>query len=210
MNAKLGLISLLGLVGGCASTGVAPGVGEADFSSFIHREAPSVVVGEARVVDARVNPLVPVQADADGNAVTLRFGKPGRAAAVASVDPASLEVVSVRAPREGEGAAPAGAKRVTLEGGRFIVCWKRGDTERGYRALAQTYKPDGTPVGAPIVISPPDVDVMGVPQAATTDGRHVVATFAVASDDKFELMAVGLEDATAPSADAPDARTAGR
>ena len=85
------------------------------------------------------------------------------------------------------------AKRVQLEGGRFIVCWLRGSAEEGRRALAQSFKPDGSPLGAPVVISPPNVDVLTAPQLTATDGQHIVATFAVASESSTELWAVPLE-----------------
>ena len=85
------------------------------------------------------------------------------------------------------------ASRVQLEGGRFILCWTRGSVEEGHRALAQAFGADGGPLGAPVVISPPDVDVIGAPQAITTDGQHVVATFAAASEKSTELLAVPLE-----------------
>jgi len=195
MNVKLGLIGVLGIVG-CASTG-GPGSGERDFSGAIRRDVPSVIVGEARVVDAKVNPVVQVRASTEGDGVMLRFGRPGHAEAVARLDPESLHLVSVEENGEREAASRPSpdAARVQLDGGRFIVCWKRGDAESGYRALAQEFKGDGTPVGAPAVISPPDVDVMGVPQVVTTDGRHVVATFAVSSGGAFQLLAVPIAGA---------------
>jgi hypothetical protein len=85
------------------------------------------------------------------------------------------------------------AKRVQLEGGRFVVCWLRGSPEEGRRALAQSFKPDGSPLGAPVVISPPNVDVQTAPQTTATDGQHVVATFVAASERFTELLAVPLE-----------------
>jgi hypothetical protein len=195
MNVKLGLIGICGLVG-CASTGGGPGRGEPDFSGFTRRDAPSVLVGDARVVDANVNPLVPVQTSTEGSAVTVRFGRPRHTGAVARLEASSFQLLSIEEPQNGEDSPPPPqqATRVLLDGGRFIVCWKRGNAESGYRALAQVYKPDGTPIGAPTVISPPDVDVIGVPQVMTTDGHHVLATFAVGAENSFELLAVPIED----------------
>jgi hypothetical protein len=195
MNIKLGLLGILGLVGGCASTGAGPGRPEADFSGFTRGAAPSMVVGDARVVDARVNPLVPVQASAEGDAVTLRFGRPRHATGVARLHASSFELVAVDgATAGGDATSLPQTSRVLLDGGRFIVCWKHGDAERGYQALAQVFEQDGAPAGAPAVISPPDVDVVGAPQVLTTDGRHVLATFAAAADSAFELLAVPIED----------------
>ncbi len=196
MKVKLGLIGIVSMVAGCASTGAGQvSRGEPDFSSFIRRGDPAVLVGDARVVDAKVNPLVPVQASTEGNEVTLRFGRRRHVEGVARLEGSSFETVSLEQATVADDATPpARATRVMLDGGHFIVCWKRGDAERGYRALAQVYKLDGTPVGAPAVISPANVDVVGMPQVVSTDGHHVLATFAAASDGSFVLMAVPIED----------------
>jgi hypothetical protein len=89
-----------------------------------------------------------------------------------------------------DGAKPA---RVVLHGGRFILVWKRGSIESGYRAMAQQFAMNGTPLGGPVVLSPRDVDVMGWPQAVATDGHHVVVTFAGASGDSVKLISVPIE-----------------
>jgi hypothetical protein len=195
MNLKLGLVGvgILGLVG-CASTG---GRVEPDFSGLARTDAPSIVVGEARVLDSKLNPLVPVRATAEDGSVMLRFSHPRHAGRVARLEPSTMEVLSIEAPSAG-GEAPLprqSVTRIALDDGRFIACWKHGDAESGYRAIAQAYRADGTPIGSPTVISPPDVDVVGVPQLVTTDGRHVLAAFAGAADNSFELLAVPLEDA---------------
>jgi hypothetical protein len=206
MNIKLGLVGIVGLVGGCASTGGGTGRVDADFSEFTRRGTPSVLVGDPRVVDAKVNPLVPVRASMDGNAVTLRFGRPRHASGVARLQASSFELVSVSEPVSTDAPAQPTATRAVLDGGHFIMCWKRGDAERGYRAMAQVYEQDGTPLGTPAAISPPDVDVVGVPQVLTTDGHHVVATFAAATDDSFELLAVPIADASGSDETAVTAR----
>jgi hypothetical protein len=195
MNVKWGLVGICGLVG-CASTGGGPGRGEPDFSGFTRRDAPSVLAGDARVVGANVDPLAPVQTSTEGSAVTVRFGRPRHTGAVARLEPSSLQLLSIEEPQnvDDSPSPPQQATRVLLEDGRFIVCWKRGNAESGYRAFAQAYKPDGTPVGAATVISPPDMDVIGVPQVVTTDGHHVLATFAVGAESSFELLAVPIED----------------
>jgi hypothetical protein len=95
-------------------------------------------------------------------------------------------------------AAEGPAARVELDGARFVVCWTRGSVETGHRALAQTFDLDGTPRGAPAVISPPGMDVVGAPRAVTTDGRHVVATFDGWSGGDYERVAVELVDVTEP------------
>jgi hypothetical protein len=85
------------------------------------------------------------------------------------------------------------ASRAQLEGGSFVVCWTRGSIEEGRRALAQAFKADGSPLGAPVVISPPDVDVVGAPNVVATDAQHVVTTFAAASETSMDLLAVPIE-----------------
>jgi hypothetical protein len=89
-----------------------------------------------------------------------------------------------------DGAKPA---RVVLHGGRFVLVWKRGSIESGYRALAQEFAMNGSPLGGPVVLSPRDIDVMGWPQAVAIDGQHVVATFAGASKDSVKLISVAIE-----------------
>jgi hypothetical protein len=90
------------------------------------------------------------------------------------------------------------AARLELDGARFVVCWTRGSVETGHRALAQTFDLDGTPRGAPAVISPPGMDVVGAPRVVTTDGRHVVATFDGWSGRDYERVAVELADVVEP------------
>jgi hypothetical protein len=104
-----------------------------------------------------------------------------------------------RGTRPASGAGVEGpAARVELDGARFVVCWTRGSVETGHRALAQTFDLDGTPRGAPAVISPPGMDVVGAPHAVTSDGRHVVATFDGWSGGGYERVAVELADVTEP------------
>jgi hypothetical protein len=91
------------------------------------------------------------------------------------------------------------AARLELDGARFVVCWTRGSVETGHRALAQTFDLDGTPRGAPAVISPPGMDVLGAPRAVTSDGRHVVATFDGWSGGDYERVAVELADVAEPN-----------
>ena len=176
--------------------------GEADFSGVTRRPFSSVRVGEARVVDARVNPRVPVGLTSANGEISVRFGRPGRIAAVAALDTSSLKALSFEQHESPEMAtAPAmQIARVELEGGRFVLCWTRGSLELGRRALVQAFNQDGSPRGAPVAISAPDVDVMGPLQAITADGRRVIATFVASSGNAFELMAVPIEIAEPVSA----------
>jgi hypothetical protein len=192
---------------GCASTGGGTQVAERGWSNIASTGDPTVHVGEAHVIDARVNPLVPVGVTADGSALVIRYGS-GKSRGVARLDARSLEQLPSAADDTAK-APPAstGAARVLLPSGRFLMIWKRGSAEWGYRAMAQEFGAGGSPYGAPVIISQPDVDVVGSPQAVTTDGQHVVATFAAASDSGFKLVAVPLElDAAGSDGD----RVAGR
>jgi hypothetical protein len=145
--AVLGLVIALAGIGCASGNETREGV-ERDFSGFARRANPSLRVGDARVVDARIYP-------------TLRL-------------------------RTGQ------ASRVELEGARFVVCWTRGTIEGGRRALAQAFKANGTPLGAPVAISPANLDVVGPPQVIATAGQHVVARFAAASANSTEIFAVPL------------------
>jgi hypothetical protein len=82
--------------------------------------------------------------------------------------------------------------RVVLSDGRFIVCWKSGDFEQGYRVMAQPWSGSGQALGAPVRISPMDADVLGAPQVVGLDGGRAVATFATRTNDRAELLAVPL------------------
>jgi hypothetical protein len=193
-----GVLAMTGSLG-CATTASLPGLGETDCSSAGHRGAPSVRAGHARVIGSQVNPLGSLHMATDGSEVDIAFARPGRASAVARLDAASLE------PQSPEQAIPLedpamftehGPARVVLRDGQFVLCWVRGDDESGHRALVQAFNANGSPRGAPVVISPEDFDVVGAPRAITTDGRHVVVTFVGARDRCFEVLAVPVDDAS--------------
>jgi hypothetical protein len=60
--------------------------------------------------------------------------------------------------------------------------------------MAQAFNTDdGTPRGPAVAISPSDADVTGPLGAATSDGHHVVATFAASTHRSFAAYAVPLE-----------------
>ena len=201
MNMKLGL----GLAGALGLAGCAAGGAEHAPVGFGVRGqglAPSVHVVEARVLDTRVNPMLPVSLASDGSAVAVTYGRTGGSGTTTRIDPSSLRALSSRTegPAEGLLGASTGTSRVALEGNRYLVCWTVGSVEWGRRAMAQVFdSADGSALGAPVEISSPDVDVVGAPRAASADGRHVVVTFAASSGRAFELNVVSLEDA-APEA----------
>jgi hypothetical protein len=156
---------------------------------------PGVRAGEVRVVDAHVNPMVPVRLTVEGDEVAVRFAHSRNGGAVAHLDRTSLAPVGPELPLPAERpAAPSTeAARVVLSDGRSIVCWKSGDFERGYRVMAQAWTGGGEPIGAPVPISPADSDVFGAPQIVSVGGDHAVAAFAVVADDRAEILAVSLQ-----------------
>jgi hypothetical protein len=197
MNMKLGLIvaAMLGALG-CATSGA----GRALVGGVGSDAMPSVRVGELRVIDTHVNPMVPVHVTSGGNQVAVTFGLE-HTGAHERLDVVSLQPVSWEPTvREDRSTPSTGVTRVVLDGNRFLLCWTEGTLESGRRAMAQMRRAsDGAPLGAPVEISPPDADVFGAPQAVTTDGHHVVATFAASSEGTFRLVAVPIDDITSGS-----------
>jgi hypothetical protein len=201
-----GFASVAAIAGatGCASSG---GLGGHDVLSFATAETTAgaqegrvaatagVRAGAARVVDAHVNPRVPVRLAVEGDEVSVRFAHPRTGDAVAHLDRGSLAAVGPESqlPAERSAAPSTEAVRIALRDGRFIVCWKNGDFERGYRVMAQAWTGGGEPIGAPVPISPQDADVLGAPQVISVDGSHAVAAFAVMADDRAEILAVSLQ-----------------
>ncbi len=60
--------------------------------------------------------------------------------------------------------------------------------------MAQAFNANsGDPCGAAVAISPADADVSGPLSGATSDGQHVVATFAASTAGLFAAYAVPLE-----------------
>jgi len=157
---------------------------------------PPLRVVATRTVDSRVQPMVPVHLAAEGGNIAVTFAQRGRQQVVTRLNPASLELVSSAAAGRSEApAAPArGAARVELEGGRLVTLWTHENADGGRQVVAQMWTASGSRLGAPVVISPPDADVLGAPHAATIDGRHVLVTFAATAGESFELRAVSLED----------------
>jgi len=159
---------------------------------------PSVRVGEARVLDDGVNPLVPLRLTVKDGSIAISFAHLGRGA-TEQIDPDSLEPrsrTSEVALRDAESPSTV-VQRIVLDGGRFLVCWTSGDVEWGHRAMAQMFNSsDGSPRGGPVAISPASADVVGPLRAITYDGNRVVAMYAAMSGSSFQLMAVPIEDAS--------------
>ena len=101
--------------------------------------------------------------------------------------------LNLRALRSAEGQLED-VERVALNDGGYVLCWTTGTPEEGRAALAQSFAADGSPRGARVVISRPDVDVMGTPRASIkkVDGL-IVTTFAAAYEGSIALVEVPLE-----------------
>jgi hypothetical protein len=191
MRAKLivGVMGMFGVVGCAASNG---GVGARGVAMA---QAEGLRAGEARVVDAHINPRVQVHVTAEGGAIAVRFAHPRAVGALVRLSAESLRPVSPEEQVEAEHptAPPMGAVRLVLHDGRFVVCWRQGNIESGYRMMARAWTAAGSPVGEPVPISPPEADVLGAPDLVAIDGEHAVAAFAATSGERFELLAVSLE-----------------
>jgi hypothetical protein len=201
MGLKLGLlgsgcVAALAVLTGCASTR-----GVASSGSGQHLDGalgPSVRLGEARVLDQGVNPLVPLRVAVKDGAIAITFAHLGHGA-IEQIDPNSLEPRSRALDASVRDAESPGTsvQRIVLDGGRFLVCWTTGSLEWGHRVMVQTFNSaDGTPRGAPVAISSPSVDVVGPPRVITYDGNRVVAMYAAMSGSSSQLMAVPIEDAS--------------
>jgi hypothetical protein len=188
---------LVGAIGLYAMGCALPREGVRQFPGVPDREGSTspLRAGDVRVLDESISPLAPVHIVPDeGGTITVRFAHP-RAGALLHLDPQSLLPISPEepAPAGGPSSAAPGAARAVLKGGRFLVCWRRGDVESGYRLMAQAWTADGSPLGPPVAVSPADVDVVGSAQLVALDEDRALATFAAATQDRFELLAVSLE-----------------
>jgi hypothetical protein len=156
--------------------------------------SPALRIGDARVVDGQVDPTVPVRVRTEGRTVAVVFARPRGDHELVHLDSASLLPVSSdqRVAAEPAWAPSEGAVRVVLDHNRFVVCWRRGDAEHGYRMIAQAWTGGGYPIGRPVVISPREADVLGPPQAVAVDGDRAVVAFAATAGDRVELLAVAL------------------
>jgi hypothetical protein len=85
------------------------------------------------------------------------------------------------------------AQHVALADGGYVMLWTEGTIERGRRAMARSFGPDGHPRSEALVLSSPEMDVFGIPSGGSTDGHRVVATFCASRGEVFELVAVPIE-----------------
>jgi hypothetical protein len=183
------------LAGGCAASGALTERGGAGVEMAQPAKPPSVVAGEARVVAARVNPRVRVRLTAEAETVAVLFAHSGTTGGQVRLDRASLSPVGdEESSRAGAPQAPrTGPVRVVMEGGRFVECFRRGNSETGYSLMAQAWSAGGSRLGPPVQISPADADVYSSPEVVAIDDRRAVATFVAVANGAFELLAVPLD-----------------
>jgi hypothetical protein len=191
-------LAALGAVG-CARPDTTPAV----FADS--HAAPSVYAGDARVVANKIDPRAGVDVTSHGDELLVRFARARQGYVDSRIDALAL---TPRADDVEEGRLdhskmePRKPARVVLDDGHFVVVWTRGNPESSDEVVAQSFDANGTPRGAPVVVSPPEIDVMGSPHAVTTDGRHVVVTFAASNGQSFDALAVGVDDARVGRPDA--------
>jgi hypothetical protein len=203
----LGMIALVGATGCTGATGHADKAqldfavaGEDSLSRASHGvprfalQQRSLHAGEARILDAQVNPVAPIHVDARGGAIAVTFGRRHGSGAIALLDPSTLDPTSWEhgAPEKSAAFVSMTPQGVALQGGRTLLCWREGSMEQGYWAVAQLEE-DGVPVGKPIVISPPDADVLGVPRVASAGAHRVVAVFPAMIGDSYKLVTVPVD-----------------
>ena len=184
---------------GCAASATSPAglaVRDAAGLAMAQKVSSGVEVGETRVVDAHVNPLVPVRLSASGDVIAVRFAHPRAAGALLHLDAASLAPLAPESAVAAERPAPAttGTARVVFGDGRFVSAWKEGDAEHGYRVMTQAWTSGGSSLGAPVAVSMPDADVIGAPELVSLESAdgHAVVTFTAMVGDRAELLAVSL------------------
>ena len=192
-----GFTTVLAMAGatGCASSGSLGSHDGLGVTMAQGAEGPHVRAGAVHVVASHVNPVAPVHLTAEGGEIAVRFTRPRMGGAVAHLDRDSLAAVGVEshAPAERWAAPSTNRSRVVLNDGRFVECWKSGDSERGYRLMAQAWTAGGSRLGAPVTLSPQSADVLGAPQMISVDGDHAVATFSTVDGDETELLAVEVQ-----------------
>jgi hypothetical protein len=182
--------------GGCASVG-GLGRGTLDGAGTAALAGP-VRVGAARLVDAAVNPMVPLHLSNENGTIAVRFGEERagvRSETVVLLDAESLDLVDrqlVAALEDPRGPA-RGASRTPLGHGRFITCWRQGDADTGYRVMAQAWTQSGMSMGSPVAISPANEDALGSPQIVSLADGQAVATFETTDGEHTELLAVPIE-----------------
>ncbi len=160
--------------------------------------SPTVRVGEVRVLSRHVNLQEPVVMGVAGNDVTVTFALRQREGATFTMDPESLERKAVT-----PYAYPVHAKRATppfapgeqpdaarLESGGSLSCWTN---EASRRVMVQAFDAKGGWRGAPVAVSPEEMDVFGAPHIATAEGHRFVVTFVVSDEERFQLVATSIE-----------------
>jgi hypothetical protein len=197
------LLPLLAAIvaGGCASTGRATSDAASEpLASEIgtHGRLPvGPEVTQLRVLSTKVNIRRPPLVVATSDNVAITFTTCAHEDVTLSAEPRSLEVrgswASVRPDGE-TGSRPAyqhyEAARATVAGGRTLVLWT---DETSNQVLAAFYDVDGAQRQPTFAVSSEAMTVLGSPQVAAVDDRHLVVAFFAADDNGIELAAASIE-----------------
>jgi len=188
-------IAVLGSVGITACATTHPLGGTRTDGVTMKQFDGGVRVEQTQVVDTRVHPLVPVRTAVDDDGISIHHGRPRKEGVLARLRFDSLSPISPEARVASEAPSPPSTDRtrVAFEGGRFVECFLWGSRDEGFQLMAQEWTAYGSRMGSAVPISPPDADVIAVPQLVSIDGRHAIAAFVATSGERFELFAVSLE-----------------
>lgn len=74
---------------------------------------------------------------------------------------------------------------------RFLLAWVDGNVE-SHQLRAQSVVGWGDPLGAPMVLSPSDVSVIGRPSVAVEPGGYGLVTYVASIDGEFDVLATPI------------------
>ncbi len=180
------------LVLGCAP---AASTTEIRFAIPSPATGPAVRVGEAVVLTSHVNLQEPIAVATAGPDVSVTAAGRGHHGWTYTLDPVALATRSLTAFEYADhacGAHPGqrqDAERIRLHDDRTLGV--RIDAPSS-RVIAQIFDVDGAAHGPEVTVSG-DADAIGLPHAASADGRHVVITYVTSNEAGFSLVARAVE-----------------
>lgn len=185
-------LSLIACAPAAQSTTRSPAIGFAITPQAAAVAAPQAVqVGEAHVLSSRLNLREPISLGIRGADATITFAVHGQSGTTLVLDPAALSTRGtapfVYATKGSTEPRPLAKTTVSLRDHRTLTCWTDEATSH---VMAQVRGADGTAMGPEMLISP--LEIMGSPQAVTTDGVHVVVAFVAVTPEGFDLVASPL------------------
>lgn len=152
-----------------------------------------------RVLQPAVNMMEPLVMEVAGDEVSITFATGKQDGVTLAVDPATLAARTTDAvayPERPKDEPPpylaTESAHVPLVGGGWVTVWTDVQASRVY---AQRFDGDGRSLGAIVLVSHADADVLGPARAATVDGRRVVVAFFATQKSGYELVAAALDAA---------------